>query len=881
MPETWSQSAAALLDALDSDRDQGLTQAQARRRLKAHGANRLRRARRRRTFAILVDQAKSVVFGLLFLAALLSVAIGEGVQAIAIAVAIVINVAIGFVTELRATRSMEALRALDRATARVRRGGKTREVDAAALVPGDIVHLAAGEVVPADLRLLEADALAIDESALTGESVPVTKQTGSLAGAPPLAERTNMVHKGTAVSNGSGLGLVTATGMDTEIGRVAALAQTAEAAHTPLEKRLDALGRRLLLAILAVAAMVSLVGIAAGRDALLMVETGVALVVAAVPEGLPIVASVALARGMWRLARRDALVERLSAVETLGATNVICTDKTGTLTENRMRVGRLVLADGPVDMGVHGAEREGSPVTPDDAPTLAALLEAVALCNDARLGTPDADPAGDPTEIALLAAARAAGIERAALVEGRPEIAREAFDPDTKMMATVHRDEAGVVVAVKGAPEAVLDAATRVMTPDGDTQPLDASARQAWAAATERLAEAGLRTLAVARRMAPEAPTAPYRELTLVGLVGLVDPPRAGVREAVLNCRRAGIHAVMVTGDAPSTARAIAAEVGLVDDAATARVVHGRDLADLDRENLEARDDLRGVAIFARFTPEQKLDLIEFYQRAGLVVAMTGDGVNDAPALKKADIGVAMGQRGTQVAREAADMVLRDDSFASIVNAIAGGRRIFGNIRKFVVYMLSGNIAEILAVSVLALVNAPLPLLPLQILFINIVSDVFPALALGLGEKGDTVMRRPPRDPGEPLLTRRLWGTIGGYGVLLATSVMAAFAAAFALGMGAEAAVTVSFLTFGFARLWHVFNMRDAAAGLVRNEVTLNPWVWGALAIGVALLLAAAYMPGLAQVLDTVPPGPESWALIAAGSLAPLVVGQALKLIGK
>jgi Ca2+-transporting ATPase len=879
MPSAHAEPAGEVLGRLEVDAAAGLSDGEARGRLERHGPNRLETAERKSALAILLDQFRSLVFALLFFAAVASTVVGELVQGVAIVVAILINAAIGFATELRAARSMEALGRLDRMTARVCRGSEAREIDAARLVPGDVVLLRAGEVVPADLRLIETETLRIDESALTGESVPVDKVTEALEAELEPPERTNMAFRGTAVAQGEGVGVVTATGRDTEIGRIAELTEEAEADRTPLEKRLDTLSRRLLVVILVVAALVSAVGILAGREVLLMIETGVALVVAAVPEGLPIVASIALARGMWRLAARDALVERLSAVETLGATNVICTDKTGTLTENRMTLGRLMLADGPVEVsrGEPAFSRGGEATGPEEDAALRAALEVAALCNAAQLADGDRPEEGDPMEIALLEGARLGGIERGALLERSPELRDEPFDPDARMMARFHEAEGGVRVAVKGAPEAVLEVSARVLGADGEARELAEGDREGWREATEEMAGAGLRTLALAEKTVESAEAEPYAELTLIGVAGLEDPPREGVREAVLECRRAGIRAVMVTGDQPSTARAIAAEVGLVDDAESAEVVLGSELGEPDALAEEERERLLRVPVFARLTPEQKLDLIGLYQTAGLVVAMTGDGVNDAPALKKADIGVAMGRRGTEIARETAAMVLRNDSFASIVNAVREGRRIFENIRNFVIYMLSGNIAEIIAVTTMALAQGPLPLLPLQILFINIVSDVFPALALGLGESTGQVMRRPPRDPAEPVLTRGHWGVIGGYGALIAASVMAAFGAAFWMGMSGAEAVTVSFLAFGFARLWHVFNMRAPGTGLLRNEVTLNPWVWVALGIGVALLLAAAYVPPLAAVLETAPPGPAQWGLIAAGSLAPLALGQLVK----
>jgi Ca2+-transporting ATPase len=479
-------------------------------------------------------------------------------------------------------------------------------------------------------------------------------------------------------------------------------------------------------------------------------------------------------------------------------------------------------------------------------------------------------------EVALLAGARRAGVERGKLLQQMAEVRHEAFDPAVKMMATFHETGGKIRVAVKGAPEAVIEAASRVFR-DGGCEDLTEKDRATWLERNEELAADGLRALALAEKTVPDDTGAPFDDLTLIGLVGLLDPPRHEVRKAVMDTRRAGIQVVMVTGDQPSTARAIAQAVGLVDDAGEARTLVGTEMKGAGELSEEEKRALRETPILARFEPAQKLDLIRIYKEAGKVVAMTGDGVNDAPALKKADIGIAMGKRGTDVAREAADMVLLDDSFSSIVEAIRQGRVIFGNIRKFVIYMLSGNTGEIFAVSIVAALNAPLPLLPLQILYINIVSDVFPALALGVGSSMTDVMKDPPRDPGEPILTRRHWGVIAAYGALIGGSVLVVFWLAFRLGMSTGEAVTISFLTFGFARLWHVFNMRDAEAPLLRNEVTTNPFVWLALAVGVALMLAAAWLPGLSLVLGTVAPSLEGWVLIAVGSLVPLVIGQIAK----
>lgn len=887
-----SQSIRQSVNALHVDPDRGLTSEEARKRRKRYGPNRLRKAKRRSTWAIFVEQFKSLIIGLLAVAAIAAFAFGQIVEGVAVVLAILVNTAIGFFTELRAVRAMEALQELGNVEATVRRDGQAQTIPAEEIVPGDVVLLNSGDVITADLRLIEASKLQVDESALTGESVPVSKQTEPVAAEVPLAEQRNMVFKGTAVTRGSGAGVVIATGMQTELGRISELVEEAETEATPLEKRLDALGQRLIWLTLAIAVLVAISGIIVGRDISLMVRIAIALAVAAVPEGLPIVATVALARGTWRMARRNALVNRLSAVETLGATSVICTDKTGTLTENQMTVTRLELTSGRIDVTGEALESHGTfrhddqVVDPNEHTIVCAALEVGVLCNNASFhpahpanGDQEAQAVGDPLEVALLVAGARGGLRRDDLLEELPEAREVAFDPDVKMMATYHECDDGYRVAVKGAPEPVLTACTHLRLPDGDRAITDEEQTR-WLACNEELAAQGLRVLALADKTVASPDAEPYQDLGFLGLVGLLDPPRQEVKPAIRRCQDAGIRVIMVTGDQAVTARSVGIAVGLVE-AEHAEATQGSDLKPPDELVEEARQRLIRTPIFARVSPEQKLNLITLHQQQNAIVAMTGDGVNDAPALEKADIGVAMGRRGTQVARDAADMVLQDDAFATIVAAVEQGRAIFDNIRKFTVYLLSGNMGEIIAVAVASLANAPLPLLPLQILYINIVNDVFPALALGVGDGDRTLMQRPPRDPRESILSRGHWLAIGGYGFLIAAALGGVFALALIwLGMDQQRAVTISFISLGLMRLWHVFNMRDNSSGLFRNEITRNRYVWGALGVCILLLLAAVYLPVLSTALGTVDPGLTGWLLIIGASLVPLLVGQVLKLVG-
>jgi Ca2+-transporting ATPase len=832
MEAAWSLAPDRAASVLAVDPAHGLGEAEVHRRRRRYGRNVLKTTKAVGVWTIVYGQVRTPVVGLLGGAAVLSFAFADWVEGAAILAVLLVNTLLGFVAELRAVRSMEALRRLGTALVRVRRGDEIREIRADALVPGDIVLVEGGDVVTADLRVLDASKLQADESALTGESTPVGKDVREVAADAPIHARSCMLFKGTGVTRGAATAVVTSTGMETELGRIARLVAEAEPETTPLEKRLEALGRRLIWLVLGVAAFTAIAGILSGKQPLVMIEVGIALAVAAIPEGLPIVATLALARGMWRMANRHALINRLSAVEVLGATTVIFTDKTGTLTENKLALVRVVgpAGDGP----------------PADAMARDALDIAV-LCNNASLG--DHGASGDPLEVALLEAGAAAGISRDALLERHPERREEAFDPATRMMGTVHDG----IVAVKGAPEAVLAACAMY-----DEQ------RATWLSRADELAVEGLRLLAVARKT--EEGAAIYRDLEFVALLGMLDPPREDVRDAIGACRRAGIRVVMVTGDHPATARKIGRAVGLIDDEG-ARVLEGRDLS--------GAASVADVSVFARVSPEQKLELIAREQARGEVVAMTGDGVNDAPALKKADIGVAMGQRGTQVARDASDMVLRDDAFSSIVVAVRQGRIIFGNIRQFVVYLLGCNLSEVLIVTGAALVQAPLPLLALQILYLNLVTDVFPALALAFGEGDARVMDRPPRPPEEPILPRRHWRRLAIHSVVIAATVLATlYVAVGPLGHRGDHARTLTFLTLAFAQLWHVFNVRERGSRLLADDVSRNPWVWGAIALCVVLIAGAVYVPGLAAVLDLHPPSGTDWAVILLASLVPLIVGQ-------
>jgi len=869
----FSTSVQKLAEKLEIDPQTGLSANEVKKRLEAHGPNRLRRQKKKSAWTILVHQFSSIIVWLLTAAAVMSFVLGDIAEGIAIAFVLILNSAIGFFTELKAARSMEALMRIAEVRTRVRRDGETRMIDAHELVPGDVVVLEAGDVVTADIRLSEASNLQADESVLTGESAPVTKNTEPADKDAALGDRLSMAFKGTAITQGAGEGIVTATGMETELGRISDLAQSAEGEVAPLERRLDKLGHRLVWLTLVLAALTIGAGILRGHDVAIMVQTGVALAVAAVPEGLPVVATLSLARGMWRMSQRNALITRLSSVETLGATTVILTDKTGTLTENRMTVVRYLLAGDDVDIDDDGEDATKAP-EPDSPLNWA--LRIGALCNNAELGDGSEDgQSGDPMEIALLSVADDLGASRKGLLDDTPEVKEHAFDADTKMMATVHETENGHLFAIKGAPEAVIDVCTHVMGQDG-THKMDDAARQEWTDRNAEAAQDGLRLLALAMKEGAQKDADPYESLTLVGLVCLLDPVRDDVPDAIEACRAAGVRVIMLTGDHADTAETIAREASLGDGDMT--VIESGEIAGLDPENIsdEERTRILAADVFARVSPETKLTLVSVFQNAGHVVAMTGDGVNDAPALKKADIGIAMGKRGTQVAQEAAHMVLQDDAFETIIAAMRQGRVIFDNIRKFVVYLMSCNVSEVLVVGLAVGAGLPTPLLPLQILFLNLVTDIFPAFALGLGKGDENVMTKPPRDPAEAIFDRPRWILIGVLGASITVATLGAFAAAlYWLGLETGPAVTVAFLTLALAQLWNVFNVRDHDSRLLQNEVVQNGYVWGAIALCLGLIGLALWFPPLADLLGLPNPGRAGLVLGAAASFVPLVLGQA------
>ncbi|ADU51022.1 ATPase, P-type (transporting), HAD superfamily, subfamily IC [Thermaerobacter marianensis DSM 12885] len=896
------------LEILGTDGDSGLAATEAARRLRRYGSNQLREARRDSLWRKLAVQFQGVLVLVLVGAAALSAALGEQADAITILVIVIVNALLGFLHEHKAEQALEALKALAAPQARVVRDGHRQVVPAADLVPGDLILVEAGDRIPADARLLESHSLAVEEAALTGESRPVGKAAGA-ACAPDasLAERPTMVYQGTTVTRGRARAVVVATGMATEMGRIAGLLEAAETEPTPLQQRLAHLGRVLVTAALAVCAVVVVLGVIQGEGLASMFLAGVSLAVAAVPEGLPAVVTIVLALGVQRMVQAHAIIRRLPAVETLGCATVICSDKTGTLTENRMTARRAVTASGafgrsgegepwrpdpagPVDRaGIasparpdgHGAPGGDEPAAapgeagrPDPgaaAAELRRLLEAVALCNNAVPVSASDDPAGDPTEVGLVKAAWAGGIDARRLQRERPRVAEHPFSSERRRMAVVCRDQRGRRTSyVKGAPEVVLERCRFLLRGDGPV-PLTGTDRQRMAATAAAMAEQALRVLAVAVRpldpgQDPEDERVAESDLVLVGLVGLMDPPRPEVPAAVERCRRAGIRPVMVTGDHARTAAAIGRELGLLGEADP--VVEGRELEALDDEQLARR--VAEVNVFARVAPEHKLRIVRALKRQGAVVGMTGDGVNDAPALKEAHIGIAMGRTGTDVTREAADMILTDDNFASIVAAVEQGRAIYDNIRKFIRYLLACNTGEILVMFLALLAGLPLPLRPIHILLVNLVTDGLPAVALGLEPAEPDVMNRPPRHPRESLFAGGLGRRVVVRGVIIGLTTLTLFVLGSA-GGDLERGRTMALAGLVLSQMLHVFDCRSERRSAFDVPLSANPALAAAVASSVAVLLAVIYWEPLARSFYTVPLRPGDWVMVLGAVLLPWV----------
>ncbi len=871
----------AVLDELHTDPQSGLGSAEAARRLERFGPNTLKAVGRVPWYVVFARQFVSGLILILVAAAAIALVIGEVTDAITIMAIVVLNGILGFAQEWKAERAIEALQRMLSPHCFVVRDGVEREVDAAALVPGDIVLLNIGDRVPADLRLTEALNLRVDESSLTGESAPVNKSINPVEPSAPLAEKSSMAWMGTSATNGRAFGVVVATGMETEFGRIAELTQTVGEETTPLQRKLAVLGKQVGLVAIGISIVVGATGWLLGKPLLEMFLTGVALAVAVVPEGLPAVVTITLALGIRAMVQRRALLRRLPAAETLGAATVICTDKTGTLTQNEMTLQRIWLASGEIEVtGVGYAPSghfsiDGQTINHRSCPDLLALLETGLRCNHARVYE-DADgwhEIGEPTEAALVVAARKAGLDSEEAVHSVSEFS---FNSMRKRMTIVHDHPDGLIAHVKGAPEVILERSSRIL--DGlQERELSENDRVVVHAAYQSLAEQGLRTLAVARRTLLKGVALDEehveRDLTLLGIVGIIDPPRPEVPNAIRVAYSAGIRVIMITGDAAATALAIARRIGL----RAGRAITGRELDVMDDAALRAA--LEEEALFARTTPEHKLRIVSLLQEMGQIAGMTGDGVNDAPALKKADIGIAMGLRGTDVAKGASDMILTDDNFASIIGAVEEGRHQYDNIQKFVRYLLSSNTGEVIAIFVNILLGGPLILLPVQILWMNLLTDGVTAVALGVEPVEKGIMKRPPRSPRGPILDRLGIMMILLLGTYLGACTLWLFHHYLSSeGPGAVAtAQTVAFTGLILLEKINVFNFRSLRQPLATVGFFSNPWLLLAWVGNLILQVCVVYVPFLQHAFHTVPLALTDWGLILMVAAPVFGITEAVK----
>ena len=872
-------SSTAVLDALQVSQA-GLTTRAAEARLAEAGPNTIPTRPPASPLRVLVAQFRSVVTLLLVAALVIAALMGDAADSIAIAAVLGLNVALGFAVEIRAHRAVEALAHLDPRTAVVLRDGLITEIDARGVVPGDVLALEAGQAVPADARMLAGE-LQLNESALTGESVPVWKTVEAPAAVTaPLPDRATMIHAGTLVVGGSARAAVVATGGGTELGAIGRLVGETSNRKTPLEAQLDTLGRQLVVAALIVGAVTAVLAWLHGSTVALVLESAIALAVAAVPEGLPAVATITLALAVHRMAHQHALVRRLPVVETLGAVTVLCTDKTGTLTAGEMTVTTIHTFDTVYEVSGVGYAPAGefsvngrlADISERADLRLALETGVVAGRGDIMLTAAGWTARGDPTEVALATAARKAGIDRTALTNGTREAGEVPFSSERQLMAIFQLDADGALTAfVKGAPHRVLDLCRSVFS-RGEARPIDASTREALQRANTEMAARGLRVLAVATGAVAHADERSLSDLTFVALAGLSDPPAAGVKEAIGVFRRSGIRTVMLTGDQRGTAEAIARQLELGGDG---HAMTGDEVDALPDAELEQR--LASVRVFSRVSPAAKLRLVAAYQRLGEVVAMIGDGVNDAAALKRADVGVTMGRRGTEVARDTATIVLTDDRFETIGAAIAEGRLVFENIRRFVFYLFSCNLAEIIVLLGTSAAGWPLPLAPIQVLWLNLVTDSVPALALAVEPGRRHLVEQPPRRPAEGILSRDFLRNIGLYAALIAMPVLVAIVWQTATGVEDSRAMTVNFAVLGLAQLFHLGNARHDGPVWRWRPAVANKAALAALLVGGLSIVIVVQVPVFARLLRLVPLDAIGWGLVCGLALIPAVVGQAVK----
>lgn len=891
MKEWHKMSKEEIISSLETDPHQGLSDDEVNKRLSEYGTNELKEEEKKSFLSKLIEQFSDFLILILIAAALISFFVGEGKDAIVILAIVVLNAFLGIYQEGKAEKSLEALKKMASPTAKVIRNGHLSEVPASTLVPGDIVSLDAGDIIPADLRLIESSNLKIEEASLTGESVPVEKDSSIVFQEDvSLGDRKNMAYMGTSITYGRGKGVVVETGHNTEIGKIATMIQTYEDEDTPLQKQLNKLGKFLGITTIVICIVVFLVGLLQGRELLEMFMVSISLAVAAIPEGLPAIVTIVLAIGMTRMVKRNAIVKRLLAVETLGSTTVICSDKTGTLTQNEMTVVKVYTNDKIIDVtgtgyDIYGEFKIGNENI-GDTEFLNTLLHIAVLDNDADLEkTADGYKViGDPTEGALVTLAAKGNIQKSSANEKYPRIEEIPFDSSRKMMTTFHKNYIPnkIVSFTKGAPDIVINRCSKIKIEDKILDLTDEMKKEILEV-NNRFSEDALRVLALAYREYDELPEdiSPENneiDMTFVGLVGMIDPPRPEAKEAIKKCKEAGIKTIMITGDYKETAFAIAKELGMAESKEEAMM--GDEINKVSDEEL--KEIVKKVKVFARVSPEHKVRIVTALKENGEIAAMTGDGVNDALALKKADIGVSMGITGTDVAKNTADMILTDDNFASIVAAVEEGRIIYSNIKKFVAFLLSCNIGEILIVFTSILLNLPVPLFAIQLLWLNLVTDSFPALALGV-EKGDPdIMKIPPRNPDEPILTGKLLIRIALQSIAISVASLLSYIWGLSTYNGdLTKARTVIFACLITAELLRAFSSRSLNYTLFKIGFFTNKTMVYAVLASFALLLVVIYVPFLQPIFHTAALGLYDWCVILGLAIIPLIVGELSKTLLK
>ncbi len=857
------------LNSLDTDLN-GLSDSEASKRLSEHGSNKLQEGKKRTLFGMLLEQFKNVMVIILIIAAVISGFLDELTDTFIIMAIVIINAVLGVVQESKAEKALEALKQLSAPNAKIKRNGMVSIIKAEEIVPGDIVILEAGDYVPADMRLLESANLKIEESSLTGESEPVMKTTGTIEKTGlVIGDRTNMAYSGSIVTYGRGTGIVTGTGMNTEVGKIAKFISSNEKEATPLQKKLKELGKYLSIAVVIIAAVIFATGVLQGREYLDMFLVAVSLAVAAIPEGMPAIVTIVLAIGVQKMSKRNAIIRKLPAVETLGSTQVICSDKTGTLTQNKMTVMELFCSGKNISSEKASASDEN----------MKAIINIMTLCNDTKLSISNnsIDTIGDPTETALVEFAYGKGINKNILEEEISRIAEIPFDSDRKMMSTINRYNRKNRVFTKGAPDILLDRCSSILI-DGKQSALDNTNRELVNTAYGKMADKALRVLAVAYRDMEEIPKKLdsqniENKLVFAGLIGMIDPPRPEVKDAVQTCRSAGIIPVMITGDHRDTAAAIAKKLNMIDD--ERQVLTGAELDKISDEDFV--EGVRKYSVYARVSPEHKVRIVKAWRKLGKVVAMTGDGVNDAPALKSSDIGVGMGITGTDVSKGVSDMVLSDDNFATIVVAVKEGRKIYNNIRKAIQFLLSANMGEVMTLFLATMLNWTV-LFPIHILWINLVTDAFPALALGVDKAESDIMKQKPRRANSSIFSDGVGVNILYQGLIESAITLATyFIGLKAYGEGV--AITMAFVTLGLIQLAHSFNVRSNTKSIFKIGLFSNRYLISAVLISAFLQVIVVILPGLNDIFKVEALNLKQWVIVMISSLIIIPAVEFVKLV--